>query len=140
MSDIITPQQAAARVLGTGEVALIDLREAGPFSEGHPLFAVPCPFSEMEPAIGALVPRGSAPIILIDGGDGIAELAAEGLADMGYSDVSVVAGGTPAWAATGYTLYKGVHVPSKTLGELAELALHPRPVVPADLAAWLAGA
>lgn len=139
MSDTITPQEAAARVLGAEEVALIDLRDPGPFSEGHPLFAVPCPYSDLETSIGALVPRASAPVIVIDGGDKIAQMAADALARMGYTDLSIVQGGTPAWEGSGHTLYKGVHVPSKTLGELAELTLHPRPVAPADLAAWLSG-
>ena len=138
MARIITAIEANARLLGPGECALIDLREPGPFSEGHPLFAVPCPFSELETSIGALVPRLSAPVILIDGGDGIAEEAAGILAAMGYSDLSRVDGGAPAWGAAGLTLFPGVHVPSKTLGELAELALHPRPLSPETLAAWRA--
>jgi rhodanese-related sulfurtransferase len=134
----ITPTDANDRILGPDEAALIDLREPGPFSEGHPLFAVPCPFGGLETAIGALVPRADVPVMLLDGGDGIAVEAAGILTAMGYTDVSVVDGGAPCWAAAGLTLYKGVHVPSKTLGELAELALHPRPLAPDDLARWQA--
>lgn len=136
MADTITPQEANDRVLRRGEIALIDLREPGPFSEGHPLFAVPCPFSTLEVEIAALVPRLSCPIMLLDGGDGLAMEAASILSAMGYLGLCVIAGGAPGWAAAGLTLYKGVHVPSKTLGELAELALHPRPIAPDDLAAW----
>jgi rhodanese-related sulfurtransferase len=132
----ITADLANDLLLGPGEVALIDLREPGPFSEGHPLFAVPCPFSELETSIGALLPRRTVRVLLIDGGDGIAEEAACLLAAMGYTDLSVVEGGAPGWAAAGLTLYKGVHVFSKTLGELAELALHPRPLAPDTLAEW----
>ncbi|MDG3039955.1 rhodanese-like domain-containing protein [Roseicyclus marinus] len=136
MAETITPQEANDRVLGQGEIALIDLREPGPFSEGHPLFAVPCPFSTLEVEIAVLVPRPSCPVMLLDGGDGVAMEAAAILSAMGYTALSCVAGGAPGWAAAGLTLYKGVHVPSKTLGELAELALHPRPLAPDDLAAW----
>ena len=46
---------------------------------------------------------------------------AEGL---GYSNVSIMEGGAAAWEASGYTLYKGEHLPSKTFGELLELANH----------------
>lgn len=134
----ITPTEANDRILGQGEAALIDLREPGPFSEGHPLFAVPCPFSALEAKIGTLVPRRDAPVMLLDAGEGIARDAAAALAAMGYGDLSIVAGGVTAWAAAGLTLYKGVHVPSKTLGELAELALHPRPIAPDTLAQWQA--
>lgn len=136
MADSISATEANARVLGSGEIALIDLREPGPFSEGHPLFAVPCPFSLLETSIGALVPNQSCPLLLLDADDGIAVAAASILADMGYTDVTVIARGAPGWAAEGLTLYKGVHVPSKTLGELAELALHPKPLPPEDLARW----
>ncbi|WP_416915956.1 MAG: rhodanese-like domain-containing protein [Roseicyclus sp.] len=136
MAETITATQANTRLLGAGEIALIDLREPGPFSEGHPLFAVPCPFSLLETSIGALVPRLSCPVLLLDAGDGIAVEAASILAGMGYTDVAVIAAGAPGWAAAGLTLYKGVHVPSKTLGELAELALHPRPLPPERFAQW----
>ena len=38
-----------------GEVALLDVREAGEFGEGHPLFAVPCPYSTLETDVPALL-------------------------------------------------------------------------------------
>ena len=83
MVDKITPQEANSRLLGPGEVALIDLREPGPFSEGHPLFAVPCPFSALEADIAALVPRLSCPMMLLDDGTGVATEAAARLSTMG---------------------------------------------------------
>lgn len=132
----IDATEAVARVYGPGEIALIDLREAGPFSEGHPLFAVPCAYSRLELRIGALVPRWSAPIILVDGGDGIARRAGQQLEAMGYGDVSVVEGGVAAFAETGETLYKGVNVPSKVLGELAEAEWNPRRIDAGTLARW----
>jgi rhodanese-related sulfurtransferase len=138
MASVITVQQAHDLLSGRGEIALIDLREPGPFSEGHALFAVPCPFSLLEVEIGPLVPRLSCPVVLMDGGDGLAELAADILVAMGYGAVRIVEGGVPGWVAAGLLLYKGVHVPSKTLGELAELALHPRPISADDLAGWQA--
>ncbi|WP_095596028.1 rhodanese-like domain-containing protein [Actibacterium pelagium] len=124
------------RIVGEGEVAFLDLREAGPFSEGHPFFAVPCPWSRFEERVVALVPRRDVPVILIDGGDGIAELAARSLECLGYSDVSFVEGGVPGWSEAGFTNFKGVHVPSKTLGELAEEHLHPRSLGPDALSQW----
>lgn len=138
MTKTITPEEAMDRLSTVAEIAFVDLREAGPFSEGHPLFAAPCPWSGFETAITHLVPRRTTPVLLIDGGDGIAQQAAEALNGMGYPEVATVGGGAPAWAAAGFTLFKGVHVPSKTLGELAEEVLHPSALPPATLAEWLA--
>lgn len=49
--------------------------------------------------IAALVPRKNARIVLCDDGDGVAERGVKRLNAIGYSDVSVLAGGNPAWAA-----------------------------------------
>lgn len=136
MIHLLDAREANRRVLGQGEVAFLDLREAGPFSEGHPLFAVPAPYSSLEARIGALVPRLDAPILLIDGGDGIAAAGAAALASMGYADISVIDGGALAWAAADLTLFKGVNVPSKALGELAEARWHPKTIDAQTLAAW----
>ena len=103
------------------ELALLDVREAGQFGESHMLFAVPCPYSRIELAIGSLVPRRSAPVVLTDDGcSGIAERAALRLQALGYTDLAVVEGGNDSWAGAGYALFAGVNVPSKTFGELVE--------------------
>ncbi|HSG54029.1 MAG TPA: rhodanese-like domain-containing protein, partial [Paracoccaceae bacterium] len=134
----ITAAQGKAFLHGTQEVAFLDLREAGPYSQGHPLFATHCPFSLLEELIGGLVPRMTVAILLIDGGDGIAEVGARAMSGMGYRDIQVVQGGTPAWAEAGFTLYQGVNVPSKTLGELVEHIWKPEMIDPPTLAAWQA--
>ncbi|GKS98307.1 sulfurtransferase [Acidovorax sp. SUPP3434] len=104
------------------EIALIDVREAGQFGEGHPFFAVPAPYSRLEREIPLLVPRLGTRTVLVDGGDGVAERAAARLASWGYDQVHVLRGGAPAWEAAGYVLFKGVNLPSKTFGELVEHA------------------
>lgn len=136
MIGMIGAVDANRRVLGDGEIAFLDLREAGPFSEGHPLFAIAAPYSTLEARISNLVPRLDVPTVLIDGGDGIALAGADALASMGFTDVKVVEGGAPAWADAGLTLFKGVNVPSKTLGELAETRWHPRTIDAPTLQAW----
>jgi len=132
----VTPQAARRRIHGPEEVAFLDVREAGQFGEGHPLFAVPCPYSRLELAIGGLVPRKSAPILLLDAGDGVAQRAARRLAAAGYTDIAIVEGGAAGWQAAGLTLFKGVNVPSKALGELVEHALHPPTIDATALAQW----
>ncbi len=136
MIDVIDAGEANRRVIGDEEIAFLDLREAGPFSEGHPLFAVPAPYSTLEARVGDLVPSADVPVLLVDGGDGIAEAGAEALASMGYANVAIIKGGAPAWAAAGFTLFKGLNVPSKTLGELAEIRWHPKTIDVQTLAAW----
>jgi len=136
MIRLMRASDANRQILSEGETAFLDLREAGPFSEGHPLFAVPVPYSSLEARIGILVPRLSTPLILIDDGDGIADAGAEALASMGYRDIAILEGGAPAWVGAGLTLFKGVNVPSKTLGELAEARFHPKTIQPETLATW----
>lgn len=117
------------------ELALLDVREAGQFGEAHLFFAVPLPYSRLELEAARLVPRRATRIVLCDDGAcGVAELAARRLAVAGYSQLAVLEGGTRGWAAAGYTLYKGVNVPSKTFGELVERAYHTPRLTPAELA------
>ncbi len=131
-------REARRRIHSGREIAFLDVREAGQFGEGHALFAIPCPYSVLEIRIGELVPRPSVPVILIDSGDGVAERAANRLTRLGYRDVMTAGGGMPAWAGAGFPVYKGVNVPSKTLGELAEAAWHPRMITADMLATWKA--
>jgi rhodanese-related sulfurtransferase len=127
---------AKALIHSAKEVAFLDVREHGPYGEGHPFLAVWCPYSRLEFAVLPLVPNLTAPIILIDGGDDIAEKAAMRLERLGYQDVLIVEGGIQGWMEAGYTLFEGEHVPSKTLGELAEHIFHPHVIAPQTLAEW----
>ena len=117
------------------EIAVFDVREAGQFGESHLLFATPLPYSRMELDIYQLLPRKNARCVVCDDGAlGIANTAAAKLITLGYNDVSVLAGGTRAWAAAGYRLFRGVNVPSKTLGELVEHACHTPRITAQELA------
>jgi len=112
--------------LGDGdEIALLDVREHGQYGEGHPFFAVHAPYSRLETEVARLVPRRTTRIVLIDDGidgDALARRAAVRLQAIRYTNVSVLEGGTPAWAHTGRTLFQGVNLPSKTFGEVLEKA------------------
>lgn len=135
----ISPREARRRLHSGGEIAFLDVREAGEFGEGHPLFAALCPYSRLEIVIGTLVPNRRAEMMLLDGGDGVAARAAQRMEGLGYEDIAVVAGGAFGWAAAGLTLYKGVNVPSKTLGELAEALWRPETIDAGTLQAWRDG-
>ncbi|MBO0740590.1 MAG: sulfurtransferase [Hyphomicrobiaceae bacterium] len=107
------------------EIALIDVREAGQFGQGHLFFAVPLPYSRFELGLNALVPKRDVRMVLCDGGqDAVAQRAAKRAEALGYHCVHVLSGGTAAWQRAGYTLYEGVNVPSKTFGELVEHERH----------------
>jgi rhodanese-related sulfurtransferase len=107
-----------------GEIALFDVREHGQYGTGHPFFSVPLPYSRFEIELPKLAPNAAVRAVLCDGGDGVAGRAAARAAALGYRDVSILAGGAKAWGEAGYTLYAGVNVPSKVLGELVEHRRH----------------
>ena len=131
----VSAQQLKSMIHDGGELALIDVREAGQFGEAHLLFATPLPYSRLELAIVPLVPRQSARIVLCDdGGSDVSALAAQRLLAIGYSDIAVLEGGTGAWAAAGYALFAGVNVPSKLFGELVEHEYHTPRVTVSELA------
>ncbi len=117
-----------------GEIALVDLREEGEHNGGHPLLAVSLPYSRMELDVARLVPRRSCRLVLVDGDDGVADRAARRLAGMGYTGVSVLAGGVAAWEAAGYPLFPSSNVPSKAFAEIVETDSHTPHVTAAELA------
>src|SRR6059058_734326 len=102
----VAPQQVRAMLKDGGEMALLDVREEGVFSEdGHLFFANSVPLSRLELLIRDLVPRQLARIVVHDGGgEGLADRAATKLALMGYRNVAIMAGGARAWAAAGFEL------------------------------------
>src|ERR1051325_3968632 len=85
-----------------GAIAFSEVREDGQHGAGHPLLAVNLPYSRLELGIGRLVPRRACRVVLVDGGDGVADKAARRLAGLGYTEISVVAGGVPAWETAGH--------------------------------------
>jgi rhodanese-related sulfurtransferase len=121
------------------EIAFLDVREHGAYGAGHPFFAVPLPYSRFEAGLLALAPNPDVRIVLCDGGDGVAIRAAARARACGYGNVTVLAGGAPAWRAAGYTLFEGVNVPSKTFGEIVEEIRHTPRLTAHDLAAMQAG-
>ena len=119
---VVSPRDVRAMLKDGCEMALLDVREEGVFSDrGHPFFANSLPLSRLELTIHDLVPRKLARIVVYDGGDeGLADRAATKLALMGYRNLAVMTGGARAWAEAGYELFTGVNVPSKAFGEVVE--------------------
>ena len=127
-------------MLGDGrELALIDLREELPFSQSHLLWARCVSLSRLELRFAQLVPRKATRVVLCDGGDGAIDRAARILAAAGYSDISFLQGGLPAWEKAGFELFSGVNVPSKAFGEHIEHIHHTPSVSPEELDGLMKG-
>jgi rhodanese-related sulfurtransferase len=120
---LISPTELRRRWRAGEEVALLDVREEGPYSLSHPFFAVSLPLSQIELRILDLVPRLSAPIVVYDDGEGLAARAFQRIAALGYSDVAILDGGLSGYALSG-EVFRDVNVPSKAFGELVEAIRH----------------
>jgi rhodanese-related sulfurtransferase len=130
----VTPAALRERLLAGGELALLDVREQGVHTRGHPFFACSLPLSRLELMAEDLLPRKSAPLVLLDDGDGdLAARAAARLKEFGYDNVDVLEGGCAAWKDTGGELFSGVNVPSKAFGEFVEHHYGTPRIPPAEL-------
>jgi rhodanese-related sulfurtransferase len=116
-----------------GELAFIDVREIVPFGTGHPLLAANVPLSRLELDFGRLVPRLDTRIVFTDGGDGLSELAAARIKARRYTNVSILDGGAPAWAAASEALFPEIEVPAKGFGAFARINGKPNFISPPDL-------
>lgn len=122
-------QAVRQALLDKTEIAFLDVREEDPHAQSHPLFAANFPLSRVELDAYSKLPRRDGWIVTLDEGDvpladSDAMRAAQRLVSLGYTRVSVFAGGVRAWAAAGGELFKDVNVPSKSFGELVEARKH----------------
>ncbi|MFG1478330.1 rhodanese-like domain-containing protein [Xanthobacter sp. V4C-4] len=121
---LVQVAELRTRLAAPAEIAVVDVREEGVRArDGHILQSVPLPLGQIELRAGALLPRRDVPLVVVDAGDGVlARRAADRLAGLGYTDVSVLAGGVAAWVAAGGIAYTGSNVYSKAFGEFVEHA------------------
>ena len=118
MPDAITPASLKALLASQQTYAFIDVRERGEFNQRQILGATNVPRRDLEYQMTRLVPVKGTPIVLCDEGVGPrAGLAADTLAAMGYTHVSLLDGGVEAWQRAGYELVEGTNVPCKDFGE-----------------------
>ena len=116
----VSPKSVHVSWKGKREIALLDVREEYFFAFAHPLFAASMPLSRLELEIFTRIPRRTTRIIVYDDGEGLANVAAERLSNLGYDDVALLDGGLAGWRAAGYELFADVNSPSKAFGELVE--------------------
>jgi rhodanese-related sulfurtransferase len=125
----ITPTEVRRRWRDGQELALVDVREEGPYAESHPFFAISVPVSEVEEKLPALVPRSSALIVVYDDSEDYTGRAVDRILSLGYTDVRILKGGLAAYARVG-EVFRDVNVPCKAFGELVEAIRH-TPSLPA---------
>ncbi len=115
----ILPTALAALMASPAPHAVLDVRERGAYERGHVYRATTLPRRLIETRLPALVSARATPIVLCDGDGTLAPLAAATLAEMGYTDVRMLAGGIAGWRAAGRRVVQGINVPSKVFGERA---------------------
>lgn len=104
MVTTLSPQQVTQMLAERGDCQLLDVREYVEYAAGHvpaarliPLGQVATRFAELDPA---------RPVVVLCKGGKRAAQAAEILCQHGCREVTVVAGGTDAWAAAGLPIDK----------------------------------
>lgn len=120
----LSPQELQDELRGDAEIAVLDVREAGRYARRHLLYAVPAPLWRLELLADRLVPRRDTRIVLVDDDETQAHQAAAKLTRLGWTDVSVLVGGTDGWERAGLELFSGTNVPSKAFGEVIEHEKH----------------
>jgi rhodanese-related sulfurtransferase len=115
-----TSDEIREDLIACREIALLDVREETAHAEGHPLFAANLPLSRIEIEAYTRIPRRNTPIVLLDGGEGLAQRAAARLIGLGYTDVKLLEGGLQGWRNSGGELFRDVNAPSKAFGELVQ--------------------
>ena len=133
----VCPSHLRDWITDGAELAILDAREEGEFGTGHLFWAAPCPLSQAELRIPALLPSLATRIVCVDDGRGLAERLAVLLEAAGATGVHVLAGGTQGWADAGYVLFTGVNVPSKAFGEWVEHHFGTVSVDALELKGWL---
>ena len=115
------------------EISLIDVREIGQHTAGHPFFSISIPYSIFEFRLLEIVPNKNVRIVLIDNDNGISDLAAKQAEKLAYKNIFVLENGVDGWLNSGFKLFDGINVPSKTFGELVEHKYHTPSITPNEL-------
>src|SRR3954453_23076806 len=97
----ITPAEAEALREADPNVAIVDVREASEWEQGHIEGATHISKSYIEQDIEAAVPDRERPVILYCAGGIRSLFAGQALVGLGYSDVRSMSGGFQQWKTKG---------------------------------------
>ncbi len=104
----IRPSEAQRRIQTGDTVRVVDVRERMEWNDGHLPGAVHVPRGFLELQIEESIPDKDSPVILYCAGGVRSLLAGATLRQMGYTNVTSMAGGYNAWAASGLPTEKPV--------------------------------
>ena len=121
MAGSITPAELKGLFESTASFALLDVREAGEYNSTHIPGSSWLPRRRLEFQMADSVPFKGVQVVVCDDDGRRAALAATTLEGMGYTNVSVLKGGTNAWTNQEYPTEWGMNVPSKDFGEKVEI-------------------
>ncbi len=102
-----TAADVKARLDRQDRFHFLDVREDNEFAKDHAAGARHIGRGVLERDIENLIPEQGADIVLYCGGGFRSALAAESLRQMGYCNVTSMAGGIRAWREAGYPLEQG---------------------------------
>jgi sulfur-carrier protein adenylyltransferase/sulfurtransferase len=95
----VTPAQVGA--LPPGDAAIVDVREASEWEQGHLPNAIHISKSYVEQQIENAVPDRDTPVVLYCAGGVRSLFAAQALEQLGYTNVASMSGGFQAWKSQG---------------------------------------
>src|SRR3978361_712144 len=83
----VTSSRVRRSLLLRDESAFLDLLYEAAFATGHPLFAANMAADRIALEAETRLPRKDVPIVVYDGGEGLAAVAIDRLRALGYADV-----------------------------------------------------
>ena len=119
MSNYISANELGKLLDSTEIFAFIDVRERVEYEKEQIFGATQISRSRLETVIPTRISDKDTHIVVYSQAEGRASLAAGLLEKAGYSRVSILKGGLEAYKKSGFDTVSGVHVLSKSYGEIA---------------------
>ena len=124
MAGTISPEGLNSLLQGDSPFALIDIREAGEYNSSHIPGSSLISRRHLESQMWEAVPHLDVPVVVCDDDQRRADLAAAALENLGYTNVSALAGGLNLWVSRDLGSEWGTNVLSKDFGEKMEVVHH----------------
>lgn len=147
MDEGLTPDGLAGRLAADEPIAVLDIRPALDYAEGHLQRCTHVARTDLERRLPALVPNPAVTVVLLDHEGERSPADAAWLRRLGYEAATYLAGGVAAWAEADRPLVgmaadvpnTAFNVPSKAFGERVHVEDDVPSLSPDELHARLAG-